>query len=1134
MIKSLTSRLAVLALGCAASAASAANDYTLTKETGHVVPSTRGAATSTHFGWDSFEDPAPGTFLNDTTPDMGETTIEGVRFETTNGQLHRASSGNFYTGFAGTAAVAEKVTLVTRGTPGATGKTTIIVQLISSRNNFAGTWIFGEINGVAPEVIHGLNSAGLGQAWARWVVDGNAASYEFTLGGSTGAHMSFDKMEIDTFFSETGVTGDTMVVTEPAGTHSVLEKISGIQAPSSRGRGYTTYFGWETFGTATGQRAPIDDNTPDIGSDPTGTARFRTTNDEVHQMAPNGNLYLLDFTGGDLTLAEEITIPTNGIVGEDGCTTIFLQIASAGSSMGGTNFANTIFLGDIDGVAPEISVQGPSASTAQLWAKWVIPGNKPTYTVSITGVPNEQHYSFERVVVDTKFSRYGDAVADTMRAKFVEILTETLPDIIRGIAYSQQLETVGGTGALTWSLKEGSTLPNGIEFSTTTGTFSGTSREVGTRSITVQVVDEESNDNEITYELVVASALNIDSSAVVDAIKSNPYSVQLGVTGGVGTRTWALKDGSTLPAGLTLSGAGLISGTPSALGENTFTVTVSDTDGDVNEVELSIEVTTDLEITNSSLPIAVVGVPYSVDFAAVGGLETGDYTWSATGLPADLTLTAAGVLSGTPTAPSTGDVVVTVTDEDDTVISKTFALQVSGTYVRPVVNPINFVHPVVGDEFSYQLTAANYPKTFAVTGLPKGLKVTPATGLISGRASVAGVYVVQVRASNSAGTSATVSVPLAVKALPVAQVGSFTGLIGRDDTANSGLGAQFNLTTTTTGAFTVQVKAGTATKSAKGFLSASAPQVQINVNGADLALTLDAETGLVTGTHGAATANGWRIVWDKKFNPASLFEGYYSTALNLADEDDLGVAAIPQGVGYTTFTVISAGTVKIAGKSADGQKLTASTTLGPDGQLAVYVPLYSGKGSLTGTWTVNAEPEGLFLDNTVTGTATWQKPETKGRTYAAAFGPVDLSVDGGYLGISAKGPVALGLPNTGDFDIEFEAGGIELSATAANVTGAAWTEAYTATMPANNAAAVTLKINKASGAVTGTFSLTETTPPLLRKNVKFEGQVVRLANGEVKAAGFFLLPQIPGDGERATTSPILSGAVFVTQGSDLE
>lgn len=1048
MIKSIASRLAILSLGCAASAAYAANDYTLTKEPGRVVPSTRGSATSTHFGWDNFEDPAPGTFLNDTTPDIGDIAIQGVRFETTNGQLHRASSGNFYTGATPTAAVAEKITIVTKGTVGSTGKTTIIAQLISSRGNFAGNWTFGTINGAMPQHIQGVNTAGLGQAWVRWVVDGNAASYEVTLEGSTGAHMSFDKIEFDTYYSETGVTGDTMVLSEPAGVEGVLEKTNGIQAPSSRGRGYTTYFGWETFGTATGQREPIDDNTPDIGSDSTGTARFRTTSNEVHQMAPNGNLYLLDLSGGDLTLAEEITIPTNGIVGEDGTTTIFLQIASASSGMGGASFANTIFLGNIDGVAPVINVQGPSATTAQLWAKWVIPGNKPSYSVSIRGVPLQQHYSFDKVVVDTKFSRYGDAVADTMRASFVEIVTQTLPDVIRATPYSVQLETIGGTGNLTWSLKEGSTLPAGLEF-TASGELRGSSLEFGSRNVTFTVVDTEGNDNEVTYVLNVISTL---------------------------------------------------------------------------------------AISDTGLPIAVVDVPYAHSLAAVGGLTTEDYTWELTAgsLPAGLELSASGVLSGTPEAAFEGAITVSVTDGENTTVSRELALQVSANYVRPVVNPISFVHPVVGDEFTYQLTAANYPKTFAVTGLPKGLKVTPATGLISGRASAAGVYVVQVRASNSGGTSATVSVPLAVKALPATQVGSFTGLISRNDTSNAGLGAQFNLTTTTTGAFTVQVKAGTATKSAKGFLSASAPQVEINVNGADLALTLDAETGLITGTHGAAAASGWRIVWDKKFNPASRYEGYYSTAMNLADEDDLGVASIPQGVGYTTFTVISAGTVKIAGKSADGQKLTAATTLGPDGQLAVYAPLYAGKGSLAGKWSVNAGADGMFMNNTVGGTATWQKPETKGRTYAAAFGPVDLSVDGGYLGISAKGPVALGLPDTGDFDIEFEGGGIEQSATGANVTGATWTEAYTATMPANNAAAVTLKINKASGAVTGTFNLTETAPPLLRKKVKFEGQVVRLTNGEVKAAGFFLLPQIPGEAERATTSPILSGAIFVTEGAGLE
>ena len=67
-----------------------------------------------------------------------------------------------------------------------------------------------------------------------------------------------------------------------------------------------------------------------------------------------------------------------------------------------------------------------------------------------------------------------------------------------------------------------------------------------------------------------------------------------------------------------------------------------------------------LHITTAALPNGVVGVAYSVQLQATGGI--GPYTWSATGLPAGLTLTSDGLLSGTPSASGSGSVVLAVTD----------------------------------------------------------------------------------------------------------------------------------------------------------------------------------------------------------------------------------------------------------------------------------------------------------------------------------------------------------------------------------------------------------------------------------------------------------------------------------------
>ncbi|MGM5069821.1 Ig domain-containing protein [Rhodococcus qingshengii] len=86
----------------------------------------------------------------------------------------------------------------------------------------------------------------------------------------------------------------------------------------------------------------------------------------------------------------------------------------------------------------------------------------------------------------------------------------------------------------------------------------------------------------------------------------------------------------------------------------------------------------DLVISTTSLPAGKVGVAYEQTLTATGG--EGTLTWSKTGtLPAGLTLSSAGVLSGTPTAAGSPDITFKVTDsgspadEDTQVIKVTVA-----------------------------------------------------------------------------------------------------------------------------------------------------------------------------------------------------------------------------------------------------------------------------------------------------------------------------------------------------------------------------------------------------------------------------------------------------------------------------
>ena len=123
---------------------------------------------------------------------------------------------------------------------------------------------------------------------------------------------------------------------------------------------------------------------------------------------------------------------------------------------------------------------------------------------------------------------------------------------------------------------------------------------------------------------VSAQALTITTESLPDGVQGTPYSQPLTATGGTGTNTWTLASGS-LPAGLALTTAGVINGTPTGTGPSNFTVQV--TDGvETAQKSLTITINGALTITTASLPNGVQGAPYSQTLTATGG--TGTNTWS--------------------------------------------------------------------------------------------------------------------------------------------------------------------------------------------------------------------------------------------------------------------------------------------------------------------------------------------------------------------------------------------------------------------------------------------------------------------------------------------------------------------------
>ncbi|WKY48997.1 cadherin-like beta sandwich domain-containing protein [Eubacteriaceae bacterium ES3] len=110
-------------------------------------------------------------------------------------------------------------------------------------------------------------------------------------------------------------------------------------------------------------------------------------------------------------------------------------------------------------------------------------------------------------------------------------------------------------------------------------------------------------------------------------------------------------------------------------GTNTITIVVTGSDG-VTTRTYKIEVTRQdqITITNSSVPIGMVGVNYNESFEASGG--TGAFTWSAAGLPSSLTLDSDGLLTGTPLESEVRSYAVTITAKDgnDVIGSRDYTL----------------------------------------------------------------------------------------------------------------------------------------------------------------------------------------------------------------------------------------------------------------------------------------------------------------------------------------------------------------------------------------------------------------------------------------------------------------------------
>jgi hypothetical protein len=246
------------------------------------------------------------------------------------------------------------------------------------------------------------------------------------------------------------------------------------------------------------------------------------------------------------------------------------------------------------------------------------------------------------------------------------VSTTFLPSGVQNQAYSATLSATSGTPPYTWSVTAGS-LPAGVNLNGTTGALSGAPTATGTSTPTFTVTDNNSQTGSKQLSIVInpPSPPSVSTAFLPSGVQNQAYSATLSATGGTPPYTWSVTAGS-LPAGVNLNGTtGALSGTPTATGTSnpTFTVTDSNTQTGNKQLSIVINPPDSPVIITSALPAGARTEPYLATLSATGG--TPPYTWSVTAgsLPAGVNLNGTtGALSGTPSEEGTFSPEFTVTD----------------------------------------------------------------------------------------------------------------------------------------------------------------------------------------------------------------------------------------------------------------------------------------------------------------------------------------------------------------------------------------------------------------------------------------------------------------------------------------
>jgi len=339
------------------------------------------------------------------------------------------------------------------------------------------------------------------------------------------------------------------------------------------------------------------------------------------------------------------------------------------------------------------------------------------------------------------------------------ITTTSVPDATLSQLYSTTILQSGMPNPV--FSNPGGGMPPGLTLSAV-GVISGTPNTAGNYVFLVRLQDSvagANNTRQYTINVSTAPSFTFLPVSPLEATVSSSTFISISPSGGRAPYSLSVSAG-TLPDGLFFESFGSsfgISGTPMISGNQTFTVQLTDFDGRTASVAYTINVRQNVRITtlNADFPVATINAPFSIALGATLGLAPYTFTLASGALPAGVTLSPAGVISGTPSTGATANFSILVTDAAGRTTERSYSISPGSGF--SISNAVPLANGVVLNSYSAVFsTGLEANSTRIIAGdLPPLLYISSSSGGIVGVPVVPGVYNFTAEVSDGEGRTAT-------------------------------------------------------------------------------------------------------------------------------------------------------------------------------------------------------------------------------------------------------------------------------------------------------------------------------------------------------------------------------------------